>query len=374
MLVWEWESIVNYVYRIPWMDIGIAIGIFLIFLVFRKIFTRYIFKLIIRLSKKTPTEIFTNVLLAFEKPLRFIFVIIGFYLALVYLPLSHGTMELINQIYRMLIVASIGWGLYNFAAENSSLFVNIAEKLDLEENSMLIPFLSKVSRFIIIALVVSIIAGEWGFEVGGFVAGLGLGGLAFALAAQDTIGNFFGGIIIVTEKPFSKGDWIQTPSVEGTVEDITFRSTKVRTFAQGVVTVPNSTLANEAITNWTQMEKRRITFNLGVLYSTPKEKLENVIKRIEQTLQEHDGIDKDIIFVRFNEYNSSSLDIYLYFFTKTTVWAEWLKIKEEINFKILEILEDEGVSVAYPSRSLYFETPLEKQMFHEQMSKNKEIE
>jgi MscS family membrane protein len=196
------------------------------------------------------------------------------------------------------------------------------------------------------------IAEEWGFNINGFIAGLGLGGLAFALAAKETVSNLFGGIVIVTEKPFTIGDWIKTPSVEGTVEDITFRSTKIRTFAQALVTVPNSTLANEPIINWSKMGKRQITFHLGVTYSTSREQLQTIARRIELMLIEHKEIHNDTIIVRFDRFNESSLDIYLYFFTNVTSFADYLSIKEDVNFRIMAILEEEGVNMAFPTRTL----------------------
>lgn len=346
---YEWMT------NIQWEDIGIALGILIIFHVFRKIFTKYIYKILLRLAKKTPTEILTNIFVAFEGPLRLFFVGIGFYIALMYLPLEQKTNELIVQIYRSFIIYLIGYGLFNLSAASSVIFQKIGSKFDIEVDEILLPFLSKLVRVIIIALMISIIAGEWGYDVNGFVAGLGLGGLAFALAAKDAIANLFGGVIIITEKPFSIGDWIKTPSVEGTVEDITFRSTKVRTFAQAVVTVPNSTLSNEPITNWTKMGKRRVSFHLGVTYSTPKEKLENCVTKINEMLRRHSDIDQETIFVHFDVFNDSSLDIFLYFFTNTTVWGQFLAVKEDVNFKIMEILEEEGVSVAFPSRSIYIE-------------------
>jgi len=139
------------------------------------------------------------------------------------------------------------------------------------------------------------------------------------------------------------------------VEDISFRSTRVRTFAQALVTVPNATLANEAIINWTKMGKRQISFNLGVMYSTPKEKIKTCVERIDRMLREHEEIDQELIMVRFNEFNDSSLDLFLYFFTKTTSWVEYLQVKEDINLKIMDILEQENVSVAFPSRTIYME-------------------
>ncbi|MFB4164669.1 mechanosensitive ion channel family protein [Alteribacillus sp. JSM 102045] len=340
---------------LPWIDIGIAFVIFLLIFVFRKIFTTYIFRFIMRFAKKTPTDIFTNLIVAFEKPIRFFIGILGIYLAILYLPIPREQLGLINTLYRSIIIVVIGWGLFNFASSSSSLFYKISHKMEDGEDSMLIPFLSKLLRFVIVALTITVVAHEWDYDINGFVAGLGLGGLAFALAAQDTLSNFFGGIIIVSERPFKKGDWIATPTVEGIVEDISFRSTKVRTFEDSLVTVPNNTLAHEAITNWSEMDKRLISFTVGVEYATSREKLERVVNRIEEMLFNHEAIDNELIIVKLNEMSSSSYDIFLYFFTKTTAWVEWFNVKQQMNLEVIKILEEEDVHIAFPSRSMYLE-------------------
>lgn len=188
------------------------------------------------------------------------------------------------------------------------------------------------------------IAQEFGYNVNGFVAGLGLGGLAFALASKDVLANLFGGVVIIIEKPFTIGDWISTSSVDGIVEDITFRSSKIRTFEQALVTVPNATLANDLITNWSKMGKRRVTFNLHFTIDTSKEKLENVVKQIDNLLKHHPDIHQKPIHVALSEYNGSGIEILIYFFTKTTDWGQYLKVKEDINFKIMDILKSEEVS------------------------------
>ncbi|ADU30940.1 mechanosensitive ion channel family protein [Evansella cellulosilytica] len=338
-----------------WTEIGIAVAIIILFYVFRKLFTKYIFKLIVRMFKTVKSEVITNVLLAYEQPLRVFFTMIGFFVAFNYLPFPEVFDDPVKAIFMSFIVVLVAWGLFNLSGTTSQLFVKVGQKLNVEEDDILLPFVSKLLRFFISAMAIAIIADLFGFNVNGFVAGLGLGGLAFALAAQDSISNFFGGVVIITEKPFTTGDWIITPSVEGTVEDISFRSTKVRTFAQALVTVPNSTLANEAITNMTQMGKRQITFKLGVTYSTSKEKVERCVERIDAMLRNHDDVDQETIMVRFTDFNESSLDIFLYFFTRTTAWVEHLKVKEDINLKIMNILQEESVSVAFPSRSIYME-------------------
>lgn len=334
-----------------WLNFGIAIGIFVVFLILRKLFTTYLFKFIIRFVKNK-NHLITTILESFEKPMRWIFVIIGLQLAFPYLPFDLLTAETEHRIIRSLFIALAAWGGYSLAGSTSLFFATFSKNFDFQVDRIVIPFIEKAVRIIIVVLAVSVIAEEWGFNVNGFVAGLGLGGLAFALAAKDTISNLFGGIVIITEKPFTIGDWIKTPSVEGTVEDITFRSTKIRTFAQAVVTVPNATLSNEPVINWSKMGKRQVAFHIGVSYSTKRAHLESVVYRIKQMLIDDRDIHNETILVNFDRFNESSFDVYLYFFTNTTAFAEYLKVKEQVNFKILEVLEEEGVSLAFPTRSL----------------------
>ncbi|KZZ84777.1 MULTISPECIES: mechanosensitive ion channel family protein [Bacillaceae] len=335
--------------------LGISLGILVLFLVLRKLFTKYIFHLIMRISRRTPTEFFTHVLLSFEKPFRWLFVSVGIYLAIIYSPFFNDSMQIVHEVYRSAIVIVLAWGLYNLTGSSSLFFNKVNSRFDLGIDDILVPFLSKLLRFVIVALSFSIVAQEFDYDVNGFVAGLGLGGLAFALAAKDTIGNFLGGIVIITEKPFTIGDWIKAPSVEGVVEDITFRSTKIRTFPQALVTVPNSTLANEPITNWTKMGKRQINFKVGVTYHTNQKQMSLSVKRIDHMLQEHDGIDDESIQVSFDSFSASSLDILINCFTKTTQYGEHLKIKQDINLRIMSILEEEGVRFAFPSQTIYVE-------------------
>ncbi|HWL26080.1 MAG TPA: mechanosensitive ion channel family protein [Ureibacillus sp.] len=336
-------------------NLGISIGILLLFLLLRKIFTTYIFKFILKISKKSPTNFFTHVFNSFEQPIRWLFIIVGVYVALRYFPYLDQRDPLFLKFFRASIIFIISWGLYNMSSASSVLFEKIRDRFDINMDQILIPFLSKGLRFIIIAISFSIIAQEFNYDVNGFVAGLGLGGLAFALAAKDAIANFFGGIVIIIEKPFSIGDWIQTSSVEGIVEDITFRSTSVRTFTQALVTVPNAGLSNSVITNWSKMGKRGVSFNLEVKYDTPRNKLKQVAEEIEYTLHNHSGVHKETIFVKFDQLNTNGLRIFVYFFTSSTVWGDYLKVKEDINYAIMDILEQEGVSLALPISTVIVE-------------------
>lgn len=338
-------------------NILISIAIFILSLVFRKVFVKYIYKFLLHLAKKTTTEVDEKILSAFEKPARLLFVVVGLYLAILNLDFVSIENVIISRLFRSSVIALIFWGLYVLEDPHSGIFTGFGQRLNIQVDKILVPFISRVLRIVTIILAVSIIAEEWNYHVESIVAGLGLGGLAFALAAKDSLANIFAGAIIILDKPFSIGDWISTSDIEGTVEDITFRSTRIRTFSQALVTVPNSTLANEAITNWSRRGKRRINFNLGVTYTTSKNKLEKCVQSIKEMLLNHPGVHQDTIFVTFDKFNDSSLDIFLYFFTNTTVWEEYLQVKQDINFLIMEILEKEEVSVAFPSTSVYLETP-----------------
>ncbi|EOD00439.1 mechanosensitive ion channel family protein [Caldisalinibacter kiritimatiensis] len=344
--------------NIPAQSIGIALGIFLFFTILRRIFSKYIIKLISLFTSKTKSQVDDDILRAFQRPLASFIAILGIYLALMYLPLSQAANITITKFFRAYIIIMIAWGLYNLEGTYIILHEKMQSKFNFKSNKILKPFLTKALRFITIAIAIGIVAQEFDYDVSGFVAGLGLGGLAVAMAAKDTLANVFGGIVIIMDKPFDIGDWIKSGDTEGVVEDINFRSTKIRTFSKALVTVPNSKLVDTPIFNYSRRGIRRITFKLGVTYNTPKEKLKGCIYEIERMLNEHPQVDKETIFVKFDEFNDSSLDIFLYFFTNTSNWEQYLNIKQDINFKIMDILEKEGVSVAFPSNSIYFENNL----------------
>lgn len=345
-------------------DIGISLGILLLFLLFRKIFAKYIFKLLLKLSKKAPTEFLSHVFLSFEKPVQWLFIIVGINVAAKYFPYFNEDMELFRNIIRASIIFFVSWGLFNLSSVSSLVLTRVNKRFNMEIDQILIPFLSKVIRVIIVLISFSIIIQEFGYNISGLVAGLGIGGLAVSLAAKDALANLFGGVVIITEKPFSIGDWIKTPSVEGIVEDISFRSTKIRTFPQALVVVPNATLASENITNWSKMGKRQITFDLELMHDTPGEKVKLVVDRIEEMLRSHPDIHQETILVNFDKFSANGFSIFLYFFTKTTVWGEFLKVKEDVFLRILDILESAEAEIAIPSTKMYFDEEgeyLEKQ-------------
>lgn len=329
----------------PWnlIDLGIAIGIFLLFLLFRKIFTKYIFAILKQFVSRSNSSLLTNILRSFERPVQWVFVILGIYAAVAYYPYLNEDNEAFRTAIKIIMIILLTWGLVRLSSTSSNLFRNINERTTINIDEILIPFLSKALQVVIIAISISVILAEFNYKIDGLVAGLGLGGLAVSLAAKDALANVVGGIVIISEKPFTIGDWIRTPSVEGKVEDITFRSTKIRTAAQALVTLPNNTLANEAITNWSKMGKRQVSFYLRIKYDTPREKIERVLERIRSLLQESKEVHPETIQVNLENYMDNGFDILIYFFTKTTDWGKYLEVREAINFKIMDILAEEEV-------------------------------
>jgi MscS family membrane protein len=196
--------------------------------------------------------------------------------------------------------------------------------------------------------------------VGPIIAGLGLFGVAVALGAQDLFKNLIAGLFVIGERRFTVGDWILVDGVvEGTVQQIGFRTTTIRRFDRAPVYVPNSRLADNAVSNFSRMTHRRIMWMIGVEYRTSLEQLRQIRDGIEAYILDSDEFarpDEVATFVRIDSFNDSSIDILLYCFTHTTVWGDWLEIKERLACRIKEIVEDEaGAGFAFPSRSLYLE-------------------
>ncbi len=249
----------------------------------------------------------------------------------------------------------------------------------------LINLILSVSKFIIFLIAILIAFVKMNVNISGVIASLGIGGLAVALAAKDTLSNFFGLIKIIFDESFSQGDWIKTADVEGTVVEIGFISTKIRTFDNAMITVPNEKLANTALKNWSRRTVgRRIKLHIGVTYSSNQQDIKNAINQITNMLLEHKDIStpekidtrrlrkhyqksnkfvsldnklgiKSTLMVYLDRFSDSSIDILIYSFTKTTNWQEWLEVKQDVLYKIWTILETNNLEFAFPSQSIYLE-------------------
>lgn len=338
--------------------IALALAIILFAFAAKKLLINAMAKSLLHLAKKTKTEVDEMLVEAIRPPLGGLTILAGFFFASVIIRFPTepvNVSKLVNGLLRTFAIVIVSWALYRSIQVVVHMLENITSKTESELDDQLVPFIEKFLKVVVIVLGFVLVVREWGYDINGLLAGLGLGGLAFALAAKDTLANLFGSIMIITDRPFVLGDWIKTPNTEGTVEEIGFRSTKVRTFANSLVSVPNSIIANSTIENWSRMFKRRIYFKLGVTYSSSVAQVQETVERIKDILRKHDGIRQDFWLVNFSDFNDSSLDIMVYCFTKTTAWAEFLEVQEDVKLKIMAKIKEIGVGVAFPTRSVYME-------------------
>ncbi|MGE0044138.1 MAG: mechanosensitive ion channel family protein, partial [Hyphomonadaceae bacterium] len=248
---------------------------------------------------------------------------------------------------------AIFWALHRLAGALRHVLKPLAELLTVSAVEWLVKSLQVIFLVVGAAAVLEL----WGVRIAPLLAGLGIFGVAVALGAQDLFKNLIAGLAVLAERRFQKGDWVLVDGVvEGTVEQINFRSTVVRRFDQGPVYVPNSKFADNAVVNFSRMTHRRIYWIVGVEYNTSVPQLQRIRDRIEAYLLESADFAKppDVsLFVNIDKFNDSSIDFMIYCFTKTTNWGAWLGIKEKFAFAIKEIVESEGASFAFPSRTLY---------------------
>jgi MscS family membrane protein len=204
----------------------------------------------------------------------------------------------------------------------------------------------------VIFVIVSI-AEIFNLPLSSLLAGLGIGGIAIAMAAKDTIANIFGSLTVLVDRPFHIGDWVVIDDTEGTVEDVGFRSTRVRTFYDSVITIPNSLLLTAKVDNMGSRTYRRIRENLSITYQTAADDVDAFCDAIRQIISEHQHTRKDYFLVNFTGFKDSHLEIMLYCFVKVPNWQAELDAKQDILLKIARKAEEMGIEFAYPTQTLF---------------------
>ena len=329
----------------------------------KKLIGQFFVRVLQPIANRTSSQFDDRAIQALRKPAEFLAVIAGLYLAglLLQLPTEPVDMRALSgALVKFLVAFDIGWALYNLVDVLDALLLKWARKTDTDLDDHLLPFIRKSLRIFIVIMAILIIIQSFGYPVTGVLASLGIGGLAFALAAKDTVSNIFGSLMIIFDRPFQVGDWIQAGEMEGTVEEIGFRSTKIRTFAKTLISVPNNMIANMALNNYSRMPKRRIKLTVGVTYDTSPAQMREAVERIRSLLKTHPAIDQEFWLVNFTDFGASSLDIMVYCFTTTTVWGDYLDARQDVCLQIMDILEEMGLEIAFPSRTVYLQQDQEE--------------
>jgi len=330
------------------------IGLFVLGILLSVILRRIIASLLKKPHRKTE-NFATNLMDGLSSPVAFLVVFTGFYFSLVVLSLS-GTVNLIAlnvlqllltfTVIRVLYVLtdSIGHKIGSFAGETES-------RLD----DQLIPVLRKLVKVVIAAVAIVFLMQLKGYPVTGIIAGLGIGGLAFAFAAQDSIAGIFASVALFLDRPFMVGDFVQVGSISGTVEEVGLRSTRIRTPGKTLVTIPNKEIVDSTIDNLSKRPMRRCEITIGVTYGSTADQMEELVKRLRELLAEDRMTEHEGSLVHFTSFGDSSLNVEMVFFIRTVEYAEFLQARQDLNIRIMRIVQSLGLDFAFPSTTVYLE-------------------
>ncbi|BDW99962.1 mechanosensitive ion channel family protein [Maricaulis maris] len=352
------------VWNTSFLGVGVGQGLLALLVVLigfaaRGLISRWLIDVLKRLAKRSETTFDDAVVDALAGPMKLVPVIVALFFSLNILQIGdQGTLRG-HQFVQSLVVIALFWALHNAVGPLSHALQGVRNAL----TPVMIDWMTKALRIVFIIVGAAAVLQVWDIPVAGIVAGLGLFGVAIGLGAQDLFKNLIAGILILTEKRFLPGDWVKVDGVvEGTVEEINFRSTVVRRFDKGPVYVPNSKLSDSAATNFSRMTHRRTYWIIGVRYDTTVEQLKEIRDKVlayVETHPEYAQAPEVSTFMRVDSFGPSSIDFMLYCFTKTTNWGEWLRLKEELAFFIKDTVEGAGTEFAFPSTSLYLESGAE---------------
>ncbi len=267
---------------------------------------------------------------------------------------SSSLLLLLGPLRKLGFIGLVSWFLVRFIAKAERNLVDpkyTHKPLD----TTTVVAIGKLLRVSILITSSLIVLQTLGYSVSGVLAFGGIGGLAVGFAAKDLLANFFGGLMVYLDRPFKVGDWIRSPdrSIEGTVEDIGWRLTRIRTFDKRPLYVPNAIFTQIAVENPSRMSNRRIKETIGIRYDDA-DKMAVIVSDVEAMLKFHSAIDhRQMLMVNFNAFAASSLDFFIYTFTKTTDWAEYHKIKQDVLLKVLAVIESHGAECAFPTSTVH---------------------
>ncbi len=292
---------------------------------------------------------------AVGKPLGYFWLLMGVALAISILPLptEPNIKKFVFNILKVGFSSIFIWFSFRLIDILALHFASYAKYTDSKLDDQLVPLLRKTLKTVVTIIIFLWMMQLMGYKVSALLAGLGIGGLAVALALQDTLSNLFASIIILLDQPFRVGDRIVVENTDGVVEEIGLRSTRIRTLSKTLVSIPNKIVAGTTIDNIDKMPKRKVSQVIGITYETTASQMEQVLVELKKIISDDKGIDKDFFVVRFTEFGDSSLNIEIIYFTVTVDYDAHLAVKERINLAIMRKIEELSLSIAFPSSTVY---------------------
>jgi len=337
---------INLTNLIKLFNIQIAIAVVLVFIIFKGLFSQVVLKIAFLFTK---TKVKPKESKAY-KILNAFWVFFGFYLATKMFKLSDQVLANINTVFKIICII-FATNIINLGITKDSKWFR--KYINHSKNDVVNKFICKIIRGIIWIISGYIIIKELGYDLTGLVAGFGIGSVIISLAAQDTVKSLLSGAVILTDKPFDIGDFIEIGTYKGTVVDITFRSTRIKALDNSIVTIPNSTITAEYIVNWNKLTSRRLEFILNLSMDTTSEKIKNVVEKIKLILKNNPDVLPDTVQVNLDEISSYSCDVKIFLYINETDHIKYLNAKEKIYCEILHLVEMENIDLAYPTQTVY---------------------
>ena len=322
--------------------VQIAIGVIIFFILFRTIFSRAVIKTYYTIIKKKKIAKDSSM----YKSLNNFFLVLGIFIALFVLPFNNRIDFVIQKAFKLFVLFYLFKGITRLANEDSKIFKP-------SQDRAVNMFIFKIARIMIWLVYIFIVLKELGYDLTGVVAGLGIGSAAIALAAQDVVKSLISGLTIITDKPFSIGDWIEVGDYQGTVIGISYRSTRIKNANNAIVTIPNSVVTSTYILNWNKLTSRRFDCTLNLSLETNSEEIKKIVKQIKLVLENNSNIIPETVQVFFEGISNYSNNIKIFMYIKETNYEKYLKIKESILCDLLSLVEKENIDLAYPTQTLY---------------------
>lgn len=328
-------------------NIQIALAIIVCAFLFRGVLSKFILKVIYFLMKIEKANVKDSKMYF---ALKRMFLYTSIYIALRMLPVSNQIRYIVNEIFKVIVIIFITKLLTSIMTKDSKIFKKM---LNISEDDTVNDFFCKIFRGLTWIVSIFIIMTELGVDLSGLATGLGLVSAVIALAAQELVKNLISGFSILTDKPFVLGDWIEVGEYAGTVMDISFRSTRIKTMNNSLVTIPNSKIASEYVINWNRLKSRRVDITLNLDLNTSTEKIKKTIKEIKLVLKNNSHVIEDTIQVHFDQIASCSSDIKIFLYVNETEYVKFLNAKQEILCSLLTLIEKENIELAYPTQTVY---------------------
>jgi MscS family membrane protein len=341
-----------------------VVAILLLTWLLRQIISAIVPRLIRRITRRTETALDNQIIKALQPPISFLVSVGGLWVAVIALELPNVIEHAISVVLTSLAVYGVFWAIYRLSGPAVRVFMNVSRRTMRETpiptllDNKLTQVAQQIVRAVVVILGFAAVVEVWGYNVTGLVAGLGLGGLAFALAAQKTLENLLGYFVILADEPLNVGEYVVFGDISGAVESIGFRSTRIRALDQSLVTVPNKTIMDANVINWSRLTKRRLNITLGLSYTNSPKQILLAVQAIREMLKAHKVVQADSVIVQFAEFNKDTLDVLIICFTNTPAWNDFQAARQDINLRIMTLLAAYGIAVTPAARTVTMEQAL----------------